>query len=370
LARRASRCHVVSSLSLVDRSRWGGWSASKPQYLGRETTMWSAWADFYGAVGPAKKGRAPNPTAETFFVGLGTCLASLSFTLLLCAHMSFRQPYAVDFICIGLYFVFVVPLLRHRRGLWNLTLGFAGLCGVFSGTFWGAICYRNFGYFVQRYSKSRIYPSVDPYQGADSVADGALLVFAKEARVATDKSGGFLGADGVLYCVAPILGYDEPEHIEFWAVGVDCCKLSGNFTCDSAADTAARGGAIVFGGPGSKGGGPFGPIFAAIFGQSGFSSADADAAMKEKFQPAIKKVEAQFSLPSSSGGDPTLVRWMLVDNLKQLSRDHLLSAWLFSLLAALFCILTSAPCIWLAARRSVQSFHRRQDFWGSTPRLG
>jgi len=37
----------------------------------------------------------------------------------------------------------------------------------------------------------------------------------------------------------------EPQRIEFWAVGLDCCDSRGNFNCDGGQDKSAHAGAIV-----------------------------------------------------------------------------------------------------------------------------
>jgi hypothetical protein len=91
--------------------------------------------------------------------------------------------------------------------------------------------------------------------------------------------------DGNFHCVAPILDPSlasaSLQKVNFWAVGFDCCQLSGSFTCDDARDHQGAFGVVMLR-SGTYGG--------------------------EKFELAVKKAEALHGLVSAE--QHLFVRWV------------------------------------------------------------
>merc|ERR1719253_308704 len=123
------------------------------------------------------------------------------------------------------------------------------------------------------------------------------MTFALEAFVDQTKAVGYGAPNGVKYCVAPIRDMVKTTHVEFWAVGYDCCDWAGSFTCDGAGDSAARGGIVVFDNPG-------------IFTTSN----------RDYYDLARRKAEASYDLISAK--KPIYVRWVKDDNLKMLQNFY------------------------------------------------
>lgn len=89
------------------------------------------------------------------------------------------------------------------------------------------------------------YTDTSASTAASSRADAAFVGFWDTATnngtvagsmVDAARSAGF--QDGRTYCVAPILNPQlagsQVIRVEYWAVGMDCCDLFGNFACDDA----------------------------------------------------------------------------------------------------------------------------------------
>jgi hypothetical protein len=88
---------------------------------------------------------------------------------------------------------------------------------------------------------------------AGSRIDAAVLAFRNETTgpidftsVDADRSVGF--KDGDIFCVAPILSptmaSSDNTRVNYWAIGINCCQLSGSFTCDASRDPAGGYGVV------------------------------------------------------------------------------------------------------------------------------
>jgi hypothetical protein len=75
--------------------------------------------------------------------------------------------------------------------------------------------------------------------------DAAVLAFRNETTgpidstsVDADRAVGL--KDGDIFCVAPILSpsiaSSDNIRVNYWAIGINCCQLSGSFTCDASRD--------------------------------------------------------------------------------------------------------------------------------------
>lgn len=190
--------------------------------------------------------------------------------------------------------------VENLRSVWPRPIGYCCLVALIVGSVSGLYCFDSYGYFSFLYKNSRTYQNTVPSQPAASVADAGRMIFAEEAFVDQTKASGFAAANGYQYCVAPIRDMVKTAHVEFWAVGYDCCGWTGSFACDGATDPEARGGIVVFDNPG-------------IFGT--FTTSNRDY-----YDLARRKAEASYDLNSAK--EPLYVRWVSNSDLNMLQKFY------------------------------------------------
>jgi hypothetical protein len=105
-----------------------------------------------------------------------------------------------------------------------ITSFLAWLLGVIAGDI-------NFYHYMEPYydvTNLNTYDSVDPSRmRGQQLMDAGRVMFAPSSQLDLSRSMGFKNLE--LYCVAPIVGGNDPRHMptyDFWAVGMNCC--SGN----------------------------------------------------------------------------------------------------------------------------------------------
>lgn len=108
-----------------------------------------------------------------------------------------------------------------------------------------------------------------------------------DTQVDTSRAAGF--RDGKTYCVAPILSskalQSELIHVNYWAIGTDCCDPGGGgFTCDASREREGQFGVVMK------------------------SRLPCFWCELHRFDPAIRKAEALHSM--ASGADAVLVRYV------------------------------------------------------------
>lgn len=303
--------------------------------------MRAAWSDYYGATVPLKLGsglETGSPAIAAFGVGLFGGILAFFLTVVLCTFCSFFYGNVVIGIFTIAALAFAYLIRSHHKGIWRLPLGCCGLASIFVGVLLGRYCYGAYGYFALRYSNSRTYSNVDPAQRAASVADAGRIAFAAEAHVDAGRSAGYAAPDGLTYCAAPVLGLGQPGRVDFWAVGTDCCGTYGAFDCNDASDSSARGGAVVFDGPGS---GPLGTVFGTRGGVAG---------ARVHFAVARRKALAALGPAVVSANDALLVRWVRTRHLAMLPRYYAEQAWTFIAVATSVYAGLSAPLAWVTSR--------------------
>mmetsp|Transcript_48584 Transcript_48584/g.77322 ORF Transcript_48584/g.77322 Transcript_48584/m.77322 type:complete len:307 (-) Transcript_48584:25-945(-) len=136
------------------------------------------------------------------------------------------------------------PAFAMLNGKRRFEVSLAACCGValLLGAIAGLYSYASFGFFSWKLFTSRTYENVVPSEDPGIVADGGKMSFAKEAYLDQARSVGFAAEDGNLYCAAPISSHSGPkEDVNFWAVGLNCCALSGRFECDAAPKQTGHG---------------------------------------------------------------------------------------------------------------------------------
>jgi hypothetical protein len=88
-------------------------------------------------------------------------------------------------------------------------------------------------YIAPYYSleKLQAYPNLDVvHTSGATVQDAGRVNFAAGTKIDSSRSWHFRA--GSLYCVAPIIGQDGQEVVDFWAIGKGCCSESSpDFRC-------------------------------------------------------------------------------------------------------------------------------------------
>merc|ERR1719201_2368258 len=150
----------------------------------------------------------------------------------------------------------------------GLLMAFAAATGVLVG-------YTDYSWNLRlynAYADGREYSNVLPTEPAAAHLDAGKIMFSSTAMVDETKSIGF--NDGMMYCVAPIVGPNHGSRIEYWAVGTNCCGRRSKFFCDAAGKNG-KGGVVQL--------------------DSGFFRTNA----MDVWGLAVKVAEAQFDLQSA-----------------------------------------------------------------------
>lgn len=174
---------------------------------------------------------------------------------------------------------------------------------VLAGSVGGLYVYDVYAIYPQFYANARVYTDVQPSQSSAAVADAGKLVFTDAAYVDTKHSVSYLTERGSVFCIAPVRDPSHGIEIQYWAVGTSCCSMIGDFWCDDAKDTKAKGGIV-------------------IFDNEGFFSGSS----YDEYGKASRKAEGTYQLLSVP--HPTYIRWVQDDNLNKVANEFTLKAGL------------------------------------------
>lgn len=256
--------YIAADLNSTSHCSYFGLSRAVPLALWRrcllkmQSPRWDNEAPASrGGVPPADYGGLPLKRAKDAFKQ-----KSQRFRL---PHLSDSQMWVLSTTVV--YFltlcVYYWAFFRHPKVVLIFTFGgviSCAACGVLSkrrfevclaactamalllGMVGGLFSYANFSFYSWQLYTSRSYENVVPSEDPGIVADGGRVSFAKEAFLDQKRSVGFAAEDGRLYCIAPISSHSDLEvPVNFWAVGVDCCGLTGRFQCDAAPKQTGHG---------------------------------------------------------------------------------------------------------------------------------
>lgn len=250
-------------------------------------------------------------TTNSAFLAVWVPQFLVFFVLLLLYTYGFM---AVPSICVVLsaFCLMVAASLAVFRKQANVLLPLSMMLpmAVLVGSMAGLYTYDVYAIYPMFYANARIYADLVPSTTAAAVSDGGKLVFSSSSYVDTALSVGYITERGNTYCAAPVRYPAQGKQIQFWAVGIDCCSTAGEFTCDSAQDSKAKAGIVMFDNVG-------------YFSSSSF----------DEYNKAKLKAEAYYSLFSTE--NPGYVRWVTEDNLDMVSNEYRLktlgslAAWFF-----------------------------------------
>jgi hypothetical protein len=151
-------------------------------------------------------------------------------------------PTVVLFLVAALFLVSLSPLYSVQH-TW--------LAGLLSGAFmlsamWGIRIYYVHVVPLSVLTEGRAYTNVLASQQAIVVSDAAVLQFMDGTMVDDQKSIGMKSLDGgTTYCVAPISDGSGEGRVNFWAVGINCCGQSSDFTCADAGQPNTHQGLVI-----------------------------------------------------------------------------------------------------------------------------
>jgi len=267
-----------------------------------------------------KTQRVPRAIVGSYVSGLAV------FTVTFCLYayaLFFWKKFVVGatvLAVVGLVFLVVRP----SKSLWLRPASACLLFSVWAGLLLGWYCFDKYVYFADIYAYARTYNNQLPSEPADSVLDAGTLTFSKDATLDRRSAYGYSSADGHMYCVVPVRdSSNSTGHIEFWAVGVDCCSLSGSFTCDDASDSSAHSGVVIF------------DNVNALFRTQ----------MLHKFDTARMKAEAAMRLSGQTSH--LYIRWFSADGTARFTRSYTTAAIQFTIgMLVLYCIVFP-PITWL-----------------------
>lgn len=176
---------------------------------------------------------------------------------------------------------------------------------VVVGLVFGLYTYDTQAIYPMFYHNARVYTDVVPSQSSAAVADAGKLLFSSASFVDASSSVGYITERGNLFCIAPVRDSSTTSQVEFWAVGISCCKAEGGeFWCDASQDSKAKGGIVIFDNNGL------------------FSSSRQD-----EFRKAKLKAVATFNLLADT--EPMFVQWVENDNLDMVANEYKLKTSLF-----------------------------------------
>jgi len=237
---------------------------------------------------------AATPTFLAVFIGTWLCFTT---TLILFTYYYMNMPFVCwSWTCLVVFLIGMAAALNYLVGTsGQIAMSLAKGCfiAVVLGNVLGLYVYDTASIFPMFYDHARKYTNVVSSEPSAAVADAGKITFNGATRVDLTKSVGYIAESGIMYCVAPVVDDSKQPRIEYWAAGIDCCAVSGDFWCDASGNSEAQGGVVIFDNNG-------------WFSPSRFPF----------YQKARAKAEARFALQSV--GEPIFVRWVERDNLDYL----------------------------------------------------
>jgi len=184
--------------------------------------------------------------ARSSIIDTTTCygfLVWLSIIPLLFVFAYHRFASLVVGVALLLFAISFMPLLSSD----GATLATMLSLGCAIGSAGGLHCYYAHVQPLRALTTGRSYSGVYVQQPAIAFADASFIRFAGDAKVDDTKGVGYVALESGLdrYCVAPIVDSASVGHVEFWAVGINCCGKRGGFECGAAGEPGVHDGLVV-----------------------------------------------------------------------------------------------------------------------------
>mmetsp|Transcript_42618 Transcript_42618/g.90223 ORF Transcript_42618/g.90223 Transcript_42618/m.90223 type:complete len:307 (+) Transcript_42618:86-1006(+) len=251
----------------------------------------SEWASDVESVSGSVQSQKEENSDSNYWYGIFTAVvvpwiafAASSGLLVFAFHL---RPILVCVTLALFLFVaaFVIYLEQTVFRTWKST-GFLVIFAVCCGVAGGTLLYGTYLKQVNSISSLRRYDNVLPSEPAAGRQDAGKIFFAHGSRADVFRSVGFKDKD--TYCVAPISVDNDDSVVQYWAVGVNCCRAREDMWCDDVGSPGVRGALRV----------PQGPRFVA--GATGQLAQD-------NFRKAIALAEIEYGLQSAD--DALFVTW-------------------------------------------------------------
>jgi hypothetical protein len=261
------------------------------------------------------------------------CAVYLSLVLLYACEFM-QAPLVCGFFSFVAFVATLGCALCYAKGPAMLPLSLSMLVATVMGTLFGLYCYDSYSIYPMFYANARTYDNVVASEPAAAVADGGKLAFTSDSYVSAKEAAGYITESGTIYCVAPVRD-SATTTIGFWAAGIGCCDGLGTFTCDSAADSEAHSGAVIFD------------------GLDFFTTS-----RRSYYQKAQAKAMAEYALLSAS--DAMYVRWVESSNLNVLSTYYKVHAIIFVIVSFAVFVGAFAALAFVMVPFSVLGGNKRQ----------
>lgn len=120
-----------------------------------------------------------------------------------------------------------------------------------TGTMAGGFVHSGGVHDYWAFNKKGHYTNAKTSTLADAFRDASMIAFAGDAQPNSERSAGYRGPGGQIYCVAPILARNPAtvgeDTIQYWAAGMDCCdKGRGAYTCDDVDVPGVHHGLVIY----------------------------------------------------------------------------------------------------------------------------
>lgn len=188
--------------------------------------------------------REPPQHEEMVVIVLPPCLAFLVVEVLFLFVYGDQQAVVLVLTVMTaiLSFIFLAMGIWSKRSSYTVS---ASLCLANIIAAMAVGLYLNVAY-LERYGEleaARVFTDVDPTVAGNYTSPAAVLHFEDGTFVDEKRTLGFM-ARGSIYCVAPVVSEGQPDAVQYWAYGKDCCEPRVDFDCGVSREPGAKTGLL------------------------------------------------------------------------------------------------------------------------------
>jgi len=149
----------------------------------------------------------------------------------------FLYSLALTIVIAGIIAAVVAFFFKHDLLLFFVIFG---LCSFFVAGSLGTMLYETYVSTERLAAEGKHFVGVSPFSHASGFRDAGTVEFSPKAIVDQSKAAGYKSQS--FYCVAPIVTDTVSDAaIQFWAVGLDCCRSRASFSCGAYQTTPLYG---------------------------------------------------------------------------------------------------------------------------------